>query len=219
MRIKSEEERFDEIMKRSHPNLNHPLLYKHGAMPPQVLFSHHINHLLRIKPSDSSECFPSEGTLSPSFSLSTPSHDLGPLANETNHPPFPGDSSEFWRWWISAMNILKRQPQFRQRSSNFTAILWKLWNDRNLWIFEGVAPLQYLLASSLAYDAEDKAEKATSATPLFFSYTRASISDCINTNSVVATDIVISSCILTPFNSYFAATALLHRGCGALPYS
>ncbi|MED6107907.1 hypothetical protein PIB30_018555 [Stylosanthes scabra] len=51
-------------MKRSHPNLNHSLLYKQGALPPQVLLSHHINHLLRIQPSDSSECFPSEGILS-----------------------------------------------------------------------------------------------------------------------------------------------------------
>ncbi|MED6161930.1 hypothetical protein PIB30_065498 [Stylosanthes scabra] len=51
-------------MKRSHRNLNHPLLYKQGAMPPQVLSSHHINRLLRIKPSDSSVRFPSEGTLS-----------------------------------------------------------------------------------------------------------------------------------------------------------
>ncbi|MED6148637.1 hypothetical protein PIB30_054854 [Stylosanthes scabra] len=51
-------------MKRSHPNLNHPLLYKQGATPPQVLFSHHIDHLFRNQLSDSSECFPSEGTLS-----------------------------------------------------------------------------------------------------------------------------------------------------------
>ncbi|MED6106599.1 hypothetical protein PIB30_005883 [Stylosanthes scabra] len=34
-RIEPKEERFDTIMKRSYPNLNHPLLYKQGATPPQ----------------------------------------------------------------------------------------------------------------------------------------------------------------------------------------
>ncbi|MED6156507.1 hypothetical protein PIB30_014904 [Stylosanthes scabra] len=45
-------------MRRSHLNLNYPLLYKQWAAPPQVLFIPHINHLLRNQPSDSSECFP-----------------------------------------------------------------------------------------------------------------------------------------------------------------
>ncbi|MED6169376.1 hypothetical protein PIB30_020852 [Stylosanthes scabra] len=93
LKIKLKEERFNGIMKRSHPNLNHPLLYKQGAKPPQgthslnpnlpyysrifitlilgilVLLSHHIDHLLRIKPSDSSVRFPSEETLSLSLIL------------------------------------------------------------------------------------------------------------------------------------------------------
>ncbi|MED6161078.1 hypothetical protein PIB30_057393 [Stylosanthes scabra] len=50
-----------------------------------------------------------------------------------------GSATRFWQWWLRIMNDLKQQPQWRRRASNFATILWKLWNDRNLRIFEGIA--------------------------------------------------------------------------------
>ncbi|MED6107771.1 hypothetical protein PIB30_017263 [Stylosanthes scabra] len=51
----------------------------------------------------------------------------------------PDDSTIFLKWWLDLMENLRKQTQWRKKSSIFTAILWKLWHDRNLRIFEGVA--------------------------------------------------------------------------------
>ncbi|MED6195015.1 hypothetical protein PIB30_117069 [Stylosanthes scabra] len=50
----------------------------------------------------------------------------------------PDGSSTFWYWWLRVMQGLKRKPNYRSSSSIFSAVLWKLWNERNLRIFEGV---------------------------------------------------------------------------------
>ncbi|MED6226448.1 hypothetical protein PIB30_103894, partial [Stylosanthes scabra] len=52
---------------------------------------------------------------------------------------------DFWKWWLNLIEHFLRRPNQRRKGALAATILWKLWNDKNLRIFENKASFSDLI--------------------------------------------------------------------------
>ncbi|MED6184624.1 hypothetical protein PIB30_049202 [Stylosanthes scabra] len=61
----------------------------------------------------------------------------------------------FWTWWSIVIDKLKSQSQWRRKASSVVTVLWKIWCDRNVRVFEGISnPPDTILSSAQSLIAE-----------------------------------------------------------------
>ncbi|MED6181923.1 hypothetical protein PIB30_023945 [Stylosanthes scabra] len=100
---------------------------------------------------------PTEATLVFSMGVALPSKLKCPFASDVwNQSKFPSITSadsftDFWKWWLTMVDALKRGTQWHKQANLVTAALWRLWNNRNLCIFEGVSGSSISILTA-AYD-------------------------------------------------------------------